>query len=71
MSTNRLAAAMAAVMMGAVLASANAHAQNKPVQAWAPPQGQEPDPAKRLPAVTQSHDAGHATQQPVPQQVGE
>lgn len=71
MTTNRLAAAMAAVMMGAVLASANTHAQNKPVQAWAPPQGQEPDPAKRLPAATQSHDAGHATQQPVPRQVGE
>lgn len=71
MSTNRLAAAMAAVMVAAVLASAGAHAQNKPVQAWAPPQGQDPDPAKRLPTTTQSHDGGHATQQSVQPQVRE
>lgn len=63
MSMNRLAAGLAAVMVGAVLASAGAHAQTKPVQGWTPPQGQELDPAKRLPA-----DTGQVVQPQAPQQ---
>lgn len=63
MSMNRLAAGLAAVMVGAVLASAGAHAQTKPVQGWTPPQGQELDPAKRLPA-----NAGQVVQPQASQQ---
>jgi hypothetical protein len=70
MSINRLAASLAAVMAGAVLASAGAYAQTRPVQAWTPPQGQEPDPAKRLPAVAQPAAQPRPeapSQQPLPQ----
>lgn len=46
-------AAMAAVIAGAVLASAGAHAQTKPIQGWQPGQHEEPDPAKRVPQAPQ------------------
>lgn len=48
MKKSKLAAGMAVVISGAVLAS-TAHAQTKPVEAWQP-QSQEMDPAKRVPA---------------------
>ncbi|MGQ4659584.1 outer membrane beta-barrel protein [Lysobacter sp. F6437] len=52
MKKTSLMAAMAAVVGGAVLASATAHAQTTPTEAWQPPQG-EMDPAKRVPQASQ------------------
>ncbi len=51
MKKTKLMAAMAAVIAGAVLASAGAHAQTTPLEVWQPPQHDELDPAKRVPAT--------------------
>ncbi len=63
MKNTRPAAAMAVVLAGAVLATAAANAQTKPIEAWQPTQGQEPDPAKRVP---QPATTGDGTAQPQP-----
>lgn len=57
----RLMAAMAAVTAGAVLAS-NAYAQSTPIEVWQPPQQQEADPAKRVPATPQPAPVADAAQ---------
>lgn len=63
MKKTRPAAAMAAVLAGAVLASAGAQAQTKQVQAWQPTQ-QEPDPARRVPqAPEQGQQQAPASQE--------
>ena len=64
MKMTRPAAAMAVVIAGAVLASAAAHAQSKPVESWQPAQHEEPDPAKRVPQAAQQVPVTHQ-QQPV------
>lgn len=51
MKNTRLMAAMAAVIACAVLASAGAHAQTTPLEVWQPPQHEQMDPAKRVPAA--------------------
>lgn len=56
-------AAMAAVTASAILASAGAHAQEKPLEVWQPPQQTEPDPAKRTPRMSQPVDATDAAAQ--------
>ena len=53
MKMTRPAATMAVVIAGAVLASATAHAQSKPIESWRPAQHEEPDPAKRVPQASQ------------------
>jgi len=71
MKNKRLTAAMAAVIAGAALASAGAHAQTTPLQVWQPPQRVEMDPAKRLP-TTPPAPTTRAASQPMaqPQPVG-
>ena len=60
-------AAMAVVIAGALLASASAHAQSKPIQGWQPGQHEEPDPAKRVPqAPQQAPQQAPASQQAQP-----
>ena len=49
MEKTRLAAAMAAVVVCAVVASSSAHAQTTPLEVWQPPQHSQLDPAKRVP----------------------
>lgn len=64
MKNTSLMAAMAAVIACAVLASAGAHAQTAPLEVWQPPQNDEADPAKRVPATTQAptmEDAAQST----------
>lgn len=69
MKKTRLMAALAAVTAGVVLAS-TAHAQTTPTRIWQPPQHEEPDPAKRLPATPQpapiAEQAAQPTAQPQP-----
>ncbi|MGY1424476.1 hypothetical protein [Lysobacter sp. A289] len=65
MKKTRLMAAMAAVTAGAVLASAGAHAQTKPLQVWQPPQHEEPDPAKRVPQAAQPVPTTEEASQPM------
>jgi hypothetical protein len=55
-------AAMAVVIAGALLASASAHAQSKPIQGWQPRQHEEPDPAKRVPQALQQAPASQQAQ---------
>ncbi|HEU4774297.1 MAG TPA: hypothetical protein VFS82_07255, partial [Lysobacter sp.] len=59
----RLMAAVAAVTAGAVVASAGAHAQTKPLQVWQPPQQGEPDPSKRVPQTLQPVSTTEGTSQ--------
>lgn len=62
MKMTRPAAAMAVVIAGAVLASATAHAQSKPIESWRPAQHEEPDPAKRVPQAPQQVPAAGQVQ---------
>lgn len=62
MKTNTLMAAMAAVITGAALASAGAHAQTTPLEVWQPPQHDEMDPAKRLPTSPAAQSSENAPQ---------
>jgi hypothetical protein len=55
-------AAMAVVFAGAVLASAGAQAQSKPIQGWQPAQHEEPDPAKRVPQAPQQASSDRQAQ---------
>lgn len=59
----RLMVAMAAVIGGAVMASAGVHAQTKPLEVWQPPQQEEADPAKRVPQAPAAEDASGVTSQ--------
>lgn len=63
MKKTRLMVAMATVTAGAVLASANAHAQSTPLEVWQPPQHEQADPAKRVPATPQSAPTAHGNPQ--------
>ena len=57
MKKTSLMTAMAVVIGGAVMASAAAHAQTKPIEVWQPWQQAEQDPAKRVaPMPQQSSD---------------
>lgn len=62
MKNIKLMAAMAAVIGGAVMASAGAHAQTAPLEAWQPPQQGEMDPAKRVPATKPASTVDDASQ---------
>jgi len=66
MKNTRLTAAMAAVIAGAAVASAVAHAQTTPIQVWQPPQRVEMDPAKRVP-TTPPAPSTQARSQPMAQ----
>lgn len=64
MKNTRPVACTAAVIALAAMTSV-AHAQTKPVQAWQPPQHEEPDPAKRVPGAPQA--TGEGSTQPYAQ----
>lgn len=67
MKNTRLMAAMAAVIAGAALASAGAHAQTTPLEVWQPSQRVEMDPAKRVPTAQPApatQDASQTMAQP-------
>jgi len=49
MTNTTMAAAVAAVTVGFVMASASARAQDAGLEVWQPPQQQQADPAKRVP----------------------
>jgi hypothetical protein len=69
MKKTRPAAAMGVVIAGAVMASAAAQAQSKPIQSWQPAQHEEPDPAKRVPEASQqasTSQQAQSTMQPQP-----
>lgn len=68
MKKTRAAAAMAVVFVGAVVASAGAHAQ---AMQWRPGQHREPDPGKRVPGAQQASPApqAQAAVQPSPTEV--
>ena len=69
MKKTSLMTAMAVVIGGAVMASAAAHAQTKPIEVWQPWQQAEQDPAKRVaPMPQQSSDVVSHPVEPV--QVG-
>lgn len=53
MKNTKLTVAMATITMTAVLASAGANAQSRPLQVWQPSKSDEPDPSKRVPVSPQ------------------
>lgn len=67
MKKSSLMAAMAAVVAGAVLATASAHAQTTPIGVWQPTQQEQSDPARRVPATPQpTTETSHSAPQPEP-----
>jgi hypothetical protein len=62
MKKTRPVAAMAVVIAAALVASAAAHAQSKPILAWQPGQQGEQDPAKRVPVAPQPALSGQQAQ---------
>ena len=68
MKNTGLMAAMAAVITGAALASAGAHAQTTPLEVWQPSQRVEMDPAKRVPATQPAPTTYDAPQTMTPPQ---
>src|SRR5690606_28088655 len=53
MKNTKLMVAMATITMTAVLASAGANAQSRPLQVWQPSKSDETDPSKRVPVTPQ------------------
>ena len=53
MNNTKLMVAMATITMTAVLASAGANAQSRPLQVWQPSKSDETDPSKRVPVTPQ------------------
>lgn len=65
MKNTKLVVAIATITVSAVLASAGAHAQTKPLQVWQPTQHREPDPAKRVPVTPQPVSTNADAEQPM------